>query len=226
LKATEAKDRMPANRAVRAAQRGASLAEIDHLVLSAATLEEGVDHVARLLGASFSDIGYHPYMGTHNRLVGLGPGLYLEVIAIDPAAPQPGRPRWFDLDNFSGPPRLTNWMVRTDDLDAALAKAPPGTGTAVSLSRNDFRWRLALNDTGRFPLGDAFPGLIEWHGGLNPSMRLPDQGFRLLALEISTPDPGALAAALPDIDDDRLWIIEGEKGVRAQLSTPKGEIWL
>ncbi|MFZ5710143.1 MAG: VOC family protein [Pseudomonadota bacterium] len=202
------------------------MAELDHIVVSAATLDAGAAYLSRRLGATCSDIGHHPYMGTHNRLVGLGPGLYLEVIAVDPDAPHPGRARWFGLDNFSGPPRLTNWMVRTSDLDAALAKAPPGSGTAISLSRNDYRWRIALNGTGRFPFDDAFPGLIEWQGGLDPSMRLPDQGIRLLALEISTPDPAAFAAALPGIDDDRLWIVPGQTGIRAHLSTPGGETWL
>jgi hypothetical protein len=202
------------------------LAEIAHIVLSAATLDDGVAHVAALLGTTFSDIGHHPYMGTHNRLVGLGPGLYLEVIAIDPAAPHPGRARWFGLDHFSGPPRLTNWMVRTGDLDADLARCPPGTGSAVFLSRNDFRWRVALGDTGRFPFDDIFPGLIQWEGDAHPAARLPDQGIRLLALEVSTPDPAALAAALPGIDDSRLWIVQGATGIRAQLSTPRGDAWL
>ena len=37
-------------------------------------------------------------MGTHNRLLGLGTNVYLEVIAIDTEAAPPARPRWFSLD--------------------------------------------------------------------------------------------------------------------------------
>ena len=67
--------------------------------------------------------GKHAHMGTHNRLLSLG-DLYLEVIAPDPEAPRPAWPRWFDLDNFDGPPRLTNWICRSDDLDDDLGLAP------------------------------------------------------------------------------------------------------
>ena len=58
--------------------------------------------------------------GTHNLLLGLDDGLYLEVISIDPGAPQPAFPRWFDLDRFSGVPRISNWICRTDALGKLL----------------------------------------------------------------------------------------------------------
>lgn len=37
--------------------------------------------------------------GTHNRCLGMEDGIYLEVIAVDPEAPPPSRPRWFGLDD-------------------------------------------------------------------------------------------------------------------------------
>ena len=113
---------------------------LDHIAISAATLDAGADWVKMALGVPLAGGGKHPHMGTHNRLLSLG-DLYLEVIAVDPAAPKPAWPRWFGLDDFRGPPRLTNWICRTDDLDAELAAAPPGTGTATDLSRGDYRWR-------------------------------------------------------------------------------------
>lgn len=39
--------------------------------------------------------------GTHNRCLGMEDGIYLEVIAVDPEAPPPSRPRWFGLDDPS-----------------------------------------------------------------------------------------------------------------------------
>ncbi len=134
-------------------------------------------------------------MGTHNRLLSLG-DLYLEVIAVNPAAPPPGRPRWFDLDRFSGPPRLTTWICRCDDLPAALAAAPPGTGTPMALARGDFRWEMAVPDDGRLPFDGVFPALIRWHGALHPAPLLPDHGLRLSRLEVTHPQAGALRAAL------------------------------
>ena len=78
--------------------------ELDHLAVSAADLAVGTARIEDLFGVRLAPGGKHPDMGTHNRLLSLGPGLYLEVIAIDAAAPPPDRPRWFDLDNFDGPP--------------------------------------------------------------------------------------------------------------------------
>jgi hypothetical protein len=55
-------------------------------------------------------------MGTHNRLLKLGAGRFLEVIAIDPEAPAPGRRRWFDLDapfmrqRLARGPDLIHWV--------------------------------------------------------------------------------------------------------------------
>uniref|UniRef100_UPI0039B8CB19 VOC family protein n=1 Tax=Albidovulum sp. TaxID=1872424 RepID=UPI0039B8CB19 len=86
-------------------------AAFDHLAVSAASLDYGARVVEAALGIGLESGGKHPFMGTHNRLLSLGPGEYLEVIAIDPEAPGPERPRWFRLDTFTGPPRLTNWVL-------------------------------------------------------------------------------------------------------------------
>lgn len=196
---------------------------IDHLAVSAPTLDEGTAWVEMALGVPLAPGGQHPHMGTHNRLLSLG-DLYLEVIAIDPAAPKPPYPRWFDLDDFRGPPRLTNWICRTDDLDAALAAAPKGTGTATDLSRGDYRWRFAIPASGRLPFDDCYPALIQWQGDLHPAKTLRDHGIRLERLEITHPDATALQAALAGQPaDPRLRLLTGPcRSFRATLSTPHG----
>jgi hypothetical protein len=195
--------------------------ELDHFAVAAETLEAGVAHVEAALGVPLQPGGRHALMGTHNQLLGLGPGVYLEVIAVDPAAPRPPHPRWFDLDRFSGNPRPTNWIVRTDDLAGAVAALPPGMGRPTDLERGDLRWRMAIPETGVLPFDDACPALIEWHGTLHPADRLEDRGCRLVALEISHPEAGALAAALP-IADARLTFAVGRRALRAVLDTPNG----
>jgi hypothetical protein len=195
--------------------------EFDHIAVSARTLEEGTAWVGAALGVTLSDIGHHAHMGTHNRLLGIGPDLYLEVIAIDPAAPRPAWPRWFDLDRFTGAPRITNWVCRTDDLDAALAGAPDGAGVATALSRGDFRWRFGIPPSGVLPFADAYPALIEWQGDLHPAQRLPDQGIRLMGFGATCPDAGELRAAVP-LNDPRVRIAAGPKGFRATFDTPRG----
>ena len=196
---------------------------LDHLAVSAMTLEEGVAHVEAALGVALAPGGQHPLMATHNRLLGLG-DVYLEVIAADPAAPPPARPRWFDLDRFSGTPRLTNWIAACDDLEAELAQGPDGVGLPVALARGDLRWKMAVPPTGRLPFDDAFPALIRWDGTQHPAGLLPDAGVRLLRLEIAHPQAADLRAALDGrLADPRVVIVAGpEKAMQASFATPGG----
>jgi len=103
-------------------------AQLDHLVVAAATLDEGVAWCEATLGVTPGPGGRHALMGTHNRLLKLDsaafPHSYLEIIAIDPAAPPPGRPRWFGLDDpalraaVQVSPRLHHVVLRTPDIEA------------------------------------------------------------------------------------------------------------
>ncbi len=194
---------------------------LDHLAVSAMALDDGVAAVEAAIGLPLGAVGKHPHMATHNRLLGLG-DVYLEVIAVDHSAPAPAWPRWFDLDHFTGLPRLTNWIAACDDLDATLASAPPGTGTAVDLARGDYRWRMAVPDNGRLPFGGAHPALIQWQGR-HPAERLPDQGARLRHLSIAHPDAMALRAALGAFADSRVRIEMGPAmAMQAEIETPHG----
>lgn len=197
---------------------------LDHLAVVARTLEEGATYVEAVLGTRLLPGGKHPAMGTHNRLLSLGPDVYLEVIAIDPEAPKPSHRRWFNLDTWDGAPRLTNWICQTEDLDAALHAAPPGSGTPMRLSRADLSWSMAVTDFGRLPFDDASPALIQWHAGIHPAKRLPDQDLRLLRLDVFHPDAEALLDTFPALHSlDRVEVLTGpEKRLIATISTPEG----
>lgn len=197
---------------------------LDHLAISAVSLAEGVALVEAALGVPMAGGGQHPAMGTHNRLLGLG-DLYLEVIAVDPEAPAPARPRWFDLDRFSGPPRLTTWIVATDDMPSALATGPAGWGSPMALARGDYRWQMAVPDDGRLPFDNTCPALIQWEGALHPAAALPDQGLRLARLRITHPRADALRAALA-LDDPRVTFATGPVGLHAVIDTPRGPVSL
>ena len=194
---------------------------LDHLSVAAERLEAGRAVVEERLGLPLQPGGRHAHFGTHNLLLGLADGLYLEVIATDPEASAPGYPRWFDLDRFHGAPRLSNWICAVDDLDAAIARHP-AAGAAVDLARGDLRWRMAVPGDGVLPFDNRFPGLIEWQAGGHPSARLADVGARLERLVVAHPEAGALRAELSDMNDPRVVFEPGAPGLRAEIATPHG----
>lgn len=195
----------------------------DHLAVSGTVLADATHHLETCLGLDTVAGGQHPHFATHNTLMGCGDAFYLEAISPDPTVPAPSRARWFGLDQFKGPARLTNWILACDDLDAALDKLGPGFGAPVALTRGDFRWRMAVPDSGVLPFDGLAPAVIQWDGDAHPAPRLPDSGARFLGLQVRHPDAAAMAALLtPVLDDDRVTYVEGEAGMMAAFDTADG----
>lgn len=196
--------------------------QLDHVAVAARNLDEGRAWVEAALGVTLQPGGAHAHFGTHNLLLGLADGLYLEVIAVDPGAPPPGRARWFDLDRFTGPPRLGNWICRTQDLDGMVARFP-GIGPAVPLARGDLRWRMAVPGDGILPFDNVFPAIMQWQGGTHPSERLAASGCSLRRLVVQHPDVPRLQAELePVLEDARIDFCPGPAALRAEFETPAG----
>ena len=195
---------------------------LDHLAVAGETLEAAVAHVEAALGVEMGPGGVHRHFGTHNRLIGLEEGLYLEAIAIDPSAEALPYPRWFALDDFRGPPRIGNWICRVDDLEACLRAMPEGAGQPVDLARGDLRWRMAVPPDGRLPCGGAFPALIEWQVDTIPGETLPGNGLRLERLEIAHPEAAWLRQVVR-LGDARVVFVEGVPEMQATFETPHGK---
>ncbi|EEW59717.1 VOC family protein [Tritonibacter mobilis] len=194
--------------------------ELDHFAIAANTLAEATAHVEEALGVPLQPGGEHAVFGTHNRLLGLADGLYLEAIAIDPEATPQRQPRWFDLDRFEGAARITNWICRSSDLDSTLAALPVDAGAPVSLTRGDLSWQMAVPNSGILPYDNIFPALIQWQGP-HPAPRLTQQGCSLRRLVVSHPEAQALAELLP-LDDARVVFEPGPAALRAEIDTPHG----
>ena len=204
-------------------------ATLDHLTVAALTLEQGVAHVQRALGVTVPSGGGHPLMATHNCLMQLGDGVFLEIIAPDPAA-DAQRTRWFSLDDpqmqarLHRSPRLISWVARVPDLGLALRELGGAVGEAVRVTRGSLSWLMSVPPDGSMPYGGAFPTLMEWPAGLHPASRMANLNCRLEHLAIEHPDSSGLTEALASIfSDDRVTISSGATAqLRATIKTPDG----
>lgn len=173
--------------------------------------------------------GRHPGVGTHNALLSLGQGSYLEVIAPDPSQ-----------DRFSGlgallehlaNPALITWCVSTTNLEALATSArsaglTQGEPIAMSRRRPDgvqLRWRILLVEN--HPFGPIVPFFIQWDTPHHPSQSTP-VGCRLKSFELRHPEPDALVACLHQLDVQTEVVEAAEPGLAATLATPRGDLAL
>ena len=216
--------------------------QVDHLVIAAGSLAQGVAWCEATLGITPGPGGEHPLMGTHNRLLRIGSGdfprAYLEIISIDPDAPAPRRKRWFDLDDpqlraaVAKEPRLIHFV-------ASCAQAANGTrgldmlgidrGPLVAAQRETpggmLQWKITVRDDGQRLFLGALPTLIEW-GPLHPTDGMADSGLSLLALMASHPRPDDLFSAYAAIGLSQVGVEAGPPNLRATVMTPLGEVTL
>lgn len=175
---------------------------VDHVTLGTRSLETGAAVLNAALGVDIPPGGKHPDMSTHNRLMNVGDGRFLELIAVDPEAPAVPHKRWFGLDDpgtiarLAEAPRGVGWVVRTDDLDGLVAGSPVDLGAAKRMSRGERSWRLTVHPAGQMPFAGLVPAFIEWSPGPHPSESMRFLGPRLEAIELRHPESGKLREVL------------------------------
>lgn len=221
-------------------------ARVDHLVVVAATLAEGVDWCERTLGVTPGPGGEHPLMGTHNRLMRVAtvnfPRAYFEIIAINSVA---GRPiperaaRWFDMDSAAlqaqvarHGPRLVHFVANVPDVRAALLSwqalgidRGPALAASRATPRGLLEWQITVRDDGQRLFHGGLPTLIEW-GSAHPAGGMPDSGVTLQALSVSHPQADLLRAAYGAIGLQGVTLQQGPANITASLRTPRGIVTL
>ncbi len=226
---------------------------IDHLVIVAQSLEQGVQWCEATLGITPGHGGEHTLYGTHNRLFKVAspanPMAYVEIIAINPHAVRPKRAcptRWFDMDTptlqkaVAKEPRLVHFVVNTPDIRAArMAIRMQGIdrGPAVSASRRTNRgtlnWQISVRADGQRLFDGCLPTLIQWGKPeatdplkLHPRNTLTRSGVTLHSLEVSHPSADKLKAAYEAMGLNNVVLSEGPANLKANLQTPKGLVTL
>jgi hypothetical protein len=202
---------------------------IDHITITAPSLEAGSKLVQQTLGVALQTGGEHPRMGTHNLLLRLGDALFLEVISPNPDAPPPGRPRWFGLDDLrpDSMPALSTWVARTADIRSSVSTSSESLGSIEPMSRGMLNWLITIPADGTIPLNGVAPALIEWHTEIHPATRLQDHGLSLAGLEIFHPEPERISRLLASMEmDGPLSVLPLSGGeapyLVAHINTPQG----
>ena len=226
---------------------------IDHLVVAAATLEQGVQWCEATLGITPAPGGEHEKYGTHNRLFKIAspthPLAYFEIIAINPQAVIPKRAqvaRWFDLDDkdlqkaIAQEPRLITFVASTDDIKAArhvLRTQGIERGQIVHASRKSHKgtlnWQITVREDGERLFDGTLPTLIQWGKPdateplrLHPRNSLPRSGVTLHSIAVSHPSGPKLQAAYDAIGLEGVVMGTGPANLVATLKTPKGLVEL
>jgi hypothetical protein len=227
--------------------------QIDHLVVMAASLDQGVQWCEDTLGISPGPGGEHEKYGTHNRLFKIAspqfPLAYFEIIAINPEAVIPKRaqvPRWFDMDDaavqkaVAQGPRLIHFVSSTEDVKAArhlLRTQGIERGQVVQASRKSrkgtLNWQITVREDGERLFNGCLPTLIQWGKPeatdplrLHPRNSLPRSGVTLQGLTVSHPSGAKLQAAFDAIGLADIAIETGPANLVASLQTPKGLVQL
>ncbi len=162
-------------------------------------------------------------MGTHNQVINTGAGTYLEAIAIDPDGTAPDRPRWFGLDEFSGPAALHHWVVRTPDV-VAISGAED-LGEVTPMQRGDLTWRIGIPADGRLRVDGVAPSVITWD--VAPP-QLPSSSLKLISLTLLHPDVQRVRALLESLDFAGPVTVQADlgPGMIAAFETPNGPRFL
>ena len=227
--------------------------QIDHLVVAAHSLQQGVEWCEATLGITPAAGGEHEKYGTHNRLFKIAtpafPVAYLEIIAINPDAVIEKKPlptRWFDLDNSQlqaellKSPRLIHFVANTSNIqDARHAWKAQGIdrGPVIHASRKTpkglLQWQITVRLDGDRLFDGTLPTLIQWGKPeaadpmhLHPRNHLPRSGVSLKSLSVSHPSAGKIQAAYDAISLGNISVSEGTANIVATLQTPKGLVTL
>jgi hypothetical protein len=206
---------------------------IDHIVFGAASLDEGSRWLEERLGVPLSPGGRHLTMGTHNRVLRIGDGIYLEVIAADPTLPAPSRPMWLSLGTqemqarLAYEPRLLTFVARVDAIEDIAARLPL-FGRVENLSRGAFSWQFAFPRDGSLIEEGVLPYLIRWNGG-SPAEALPESGVTFEGLSLRHPEPERVAEVLAAAGFElaaaqKMLVRASAPGLTLTLNTPRGPI--
>lgn len=202
----------------------ANLHTIDHLILAINDLDKGMQEFEAMTGVKPVFGGAHPFSFSHNALVSLGDGMYVEIMAPRPDATQVP-------DIFKTLTHLTpyGWALHSTDIhksaswlqDQGFPTDSIRPGSRQKPDGQTLSWStLVINET----LSAYNPFFIQWGAGsAHPSLTSPG-GCSLALVQWSLTKPErfkSLITALK-IPGEVVTSANGEDRMRISLRTPRG----
>jgi len=199
--------------------------EIDHVIVGIDSLERGMDLLRDFTGLTAVYGGAHPGRGTHNALLSLGDGKYLELLAPNPKEPvsSPSNTelsRYKDLTPIGFAMRAPN----AESLSVVFARRGLTHGSVRPGSRvrpdgSTLRWKTFT------PWGadnrSILPFFIEWSPGPHPSTDSP-RGCRLSTVMVGAPEPNAVGELLQRASIGVGVATTNRDGIWLWLNCPRG----
>jgi len=189
--------------------------EIDHLLLAAHNLQDGINAVSDKLNVTASPGGKHPNQGTENALLGLQGQKYLEIIAGDKTSDIHSNIRQ-ECEKFITP-GMYWWALRCSDISALRDKlieqnipcSDIQDGSRIDTDGNEITWKLLFAESDLY--GKAMPFFIQW-GNHHPSNN-QDCNTALKEVRISHPLASDLLELLLGIGlrEDNVHFIEASE---------------
>jgi len=203
---------------------------LDHVLWGAPDLDPAVDAFASLTGVAPGAGGSHPGFGTRNQLLAIGPRLFFEVIAPDPAQAGITAPRAQALAARAAP-SLSDVCLAEPDLEGFADKAraaglSPSDPVSMSRTRPDgvsLSWRV-MHLSGPEGVG-PLPFLIDWKESQHPAETVPG-GASLLDFTVLTPNPEGLQQLYTALGIDTPVAGGVRPGFVLRLDTPRGQVVL
>ncbi|RAR54555.1 glyoxalase-like protein [Paraburkholderia unamae] len=201
---------------------------LDHIAWGAPDLDAACASFETLTGIAPVTGGSHAGFGTRNRLSGLSPSSFFEIVAPDPAQPE-SRGGLAAAIAALAQPTILSYMVQTLDLEAACAAAEQAGLSVIerrpmSRTRPDgvrLAWTIAKFSHAEF--GAAIPFAIDWQGSPHPAATTPG-GATLKQFAVQHPKARAVARIYDAIGIEI--DVQGAvaAGFVAVLDTPRGEV--
>ena len=143
----------------------------------------------------------------------------------------PGRPRWFGLDNqeqvrsdWDNGRRLRGWVANTTEINFLISAHGDIFGDKVALPPANPAFAFAIPEDGSLPFDGAAPSIIDHQGDPTSMAEIPDLCARFVSFSLEHPDPATIEVLYRELSIDHPpVIVQGPKlRYRAQIETPSG----